>query len=240
MSGHSKWHNIQGRKGKQDALRSNAFTKIAKILAIAASKGGDPAMNFYLRLAIDKAKAAGMPKDNIERAIKKGTGEGGEGARMEEIIYEGYGPSGTALIIKTVTENKNRTVQELKHILSDNGGTLGNAGSVVWMFNQCGFAVISAEQLTNRDEFELAMMDAGAEDIQNGEEGMVEIKSKVEDLKKVLDKLKELGIESKDSGLIWEAKDKITASPELQNKLEKLFGEFEDNDDIEDWYTNAE
>ena len=240
MSGHSKWHNIQGRKGKQDALRSNAFTKIAKILAIAASKGGDPAMNFSLRLAIDKAKAAGMPKDNIERAIKKGTGEGGEGARMEEIIYEGYGPSGTALIIKTVTENKNRTVQELKHILSDNGGTLGNAGSVVWMFNQCGFAVISAEQLTNRDEFELAMMDAGAEDIQNGEEGMVEIKSKVEDLKKVLDKLKELGIESKDSGLIWEAKDKITASPELQNKLEKLFGEFEDNDDIEDWYTNAE
>ncbi|MFA5127664.1 MAG: YebC/PmpR family DNA-binding transcriptional regulator [Patescibacteria group bacterium] len=241
MSGHSKWHNIQGRKGKQDALRSNAFTKLAKIIAVAAGKGGgDPMMNFSLRLAIDKAKAAGMPKDNIERSIKKGTGEGGDGNKMEEIIYEGYGPSGTAVIIKTVTENKNRTVQELKHILSDNGGTLGNAGSVMWMFNQYGFAVISNEQLTNRDEFELMMMDAGAEDIQNGDDGLIEIKSKVENLKKVLDKLKELGIEPKDSGLIWEAKDKITASPELSHKLENLFGEFEDNDDIEDWYTNAE
>lgn len=239
MSGHSKWHNIQGRKGKQDALRSNAFTKIAKILAIASSKGADPTMNFSLRLAIDKAKAAGMPKDNIERAIKKGSGEGGEGARMEEILYEGYGPSGTALIIKTVTDNKNRTVQELKHILSDNGGTLGNAGSVMWMFNQYGFAVVSSEQLASRDEFELAMMDVGAEDIQD-EDGLIEIKTKVENLKKVLDKLKEMGIEPKDSGLIWEAKDKITASPELQNKLEKLFEEFEENDDIEDWYTNAE
>jgi len=239
MSGHSKWHNIQGRKGKQDALRSNAFTKIAKILAIAASKGSDPLMNFSLRLAIEKAKAAGMPKDNIERAIKKGSGESGDGNTMEELVYEGYGPSGTALIIKTVTENKNRTVQELKHILSDNGGTLGNAGSVMWMFNQYGFATISKEQLTSRDDFELAMMDVGAEDIQD-EDGLIEIKTKVENLKKVLDKLKEMGIEPKDSGLIWEAKDKLIASPELSNKLEKLFGEFEDNDDIEDWYTNAE
>jgi YebC/PmpR family DNA-binding regulatory protein len=240
MSGHSKWHNIQGRKGKQDALRSNMFTKAAKVISVAAGKGGsDPLMNFSLRLAIEKAKAVGMPKDNIERAIKKGSGESGDGNKMEEIIYEGYGPSGTALIIKTVTENKNRTVQELKHILSDNGGTLGNAGSVLWMFNQYGFASISKEQLTSRDDFELAMMDVGAEDIQD-EDGLIEIKSKVENLKKVLDKLKEMGIEPKDSGLVWEAKDKIIASPELQNKLEKLFGEFEDNDDIEDWYTNAE
>jgi YebC/PmpR family DNA-binding regulatory protein len=240
MSGHSKWHNIQGRKGKQDALRSNMFTKAAKVISVAAGKGGsDPLMNFSLRLAIEKAKAVGMPKDNIERAIKKGSGESGDGNKMEEIIYEGYGPSGTALIIKTVTENKNRTVQELKHILSDNGGTLGNAGSVMWMFNQYGFASIGKEQLTSRDDFELALMDVGAEDIQD-EDGLIEIKTKVENLKKVLDKLKEMEIEPKDSGLIWEAKDKIIASPELSNKLEKLFGEFEDNDDIEDWYTNAE
>jgi len=243
MSGHSKWHNIQGRKGKQDALRSNMFTKAAKVIAVAASKGGsDPLMNFSLRLAIEKAKAAGMPKDNIERAVKKGSGESGSGNTMEELMYEGYGPAGTALIIKTVTDNKNRTVQELKHILSDNGGSLGNSGSVLWMFNQYGWAQISAEQLgaVSRDEFEMTMIEAGAEDIQDGEDGTIDIKSKVENLKKVLDKLKELNVEPKDSGLIWEAKDKITASPELQTKLENLFGEFEDNDDIEDWYTNAE
>ncbi|MCX6781855.1 MAG: YebC/PmpR family DNA-binding transcriptional regulator [Candidatus Magasanikbacteria bacterium] len=243
MSGHSKWHNIQARKGKQDALRSNMFTKAAKVISVAAGKGGgDPVMNFSLRLAIEKAKAAGMPKDNIERAIMKGTGESGDGVRMEEIMYEGYGPSGVALLIKTVTDNKNRTVPDIKHMLSDSGGSLGNSGSVLWMFNQFGWAQISGEQLgsMSRDDFELAMIDAGAEDIQNGEEGMVDIKTKVENFKKVLDKLNELGIEPKDSGLIWEAKDKVIASPELQTKLENLFGEFEANDDIEDWYTNAE
>lgn len=241
MSGHSKWHNIQGRKGKQDALRSNMFTKVTKIISVAAAKGGsDPAMNFSLRLAIDKAKAAGMPKDNIERAIKKGSGESGDGNKMEEIIYEGYGPSGVALLIKTVIDNKNRTVQEIKHLLSKNGGSLGSAGSVVWMFNQFGSAEIEAEQLKiGRDEFELMMMDAGADDIQESD-GVVEIKTKVENLKVVLDKLKEMEIEPKNSGLIWEAKDKVKVDPELQTKLEKLFGEFEDNDDIEDWYTNAE
>jgi YebC/PmpR family DNA-binding regulatory protein len=243
MSGHSKWHNIQGRKGKQDALRSNMFTKAAKVITIAAGKGGsDPMMNFSLRLAIEKAKAAGMPKDNIERAVKKGSGESGDGNKMEEIMYEGYGPSGTAIIIKTVTDNKNRTVQELKHILDGAGGSLGNSGSVLWMFNQFGWAQISGEQLgvISRDDFEMAMIEAGAEDIQNGEEGAIDIKSKVENLKKVLDKLKELGIEPKDSGLIWEAKDKVVADKALQGKLENLFGEFEENDDIEDWYTNAE
>ncbi len=243
MSGHSKWHNIQGRKGKQDAVRSNMFTKVAKILTVAAGKGGgDPAMNFSLRLAIEKAKSAGMPKDNIERAIKKGTGESGDGVRMEEILYEGYGPSGVALLIKTVTDNKNRTVQDVKHILSDSGGSLGSSGSVLWMFNQFGWAQIMNEQVAtmSRDNFELLMIDAGAEEIEIGDEGVVDIKSKVENFKKVLDKLKEMNIEPRDSGLIWEAKDKIIADPELQGKLENLFGKFESNDDIEDWYTNAD
>lgn len=243
MSGHSKWHNIQARKGKQDALRSNVFSKMSKVITIAARGGGDPVMNFSLRLAIERAKAAGMPKDNIERALKKGTGELG-GAQMEEVVYEAYGPGGVAIVIKGITDNKNRTLQEVKHIVSKGGGSLGTSGSVLWMFGQFGYAVVGHEQLADkklsRDDFELMMIDAGAEDIQDAEDGSIEIKSKMENFKKVLDKLKDVGIEPKESGLIWEAKDKITVDDSVRARLENIFAEFEENDDVEDWYTNAE
>lgn len=241
MSGHSKWHNIQARKGKQDALRSNIFSKLSRLITIAArTGGGDQVMNFSLRLAVEKAKAAGMPKDNIDRAIKKGTGEG-EGAQMEETLYEAYGPGGVAILIKVITDNKNRTVQEIKHILSKNGGSLGSSGSVLWMFGQFGYVVIGNDQLkTSRDDFELAMIDAGAEDIRDGEEGNIEIKTKVENLKKVMDKLKEKSVETKESGLTWEAKDKIVVDETVRGRLENLFSEFEDDDDVEDYWTNAE
>src|SRR3989338_6283409 len=146
MSGHSKWHNIQGRKGKQDAKRSNLFTKFAKGITVAAqSVGGDSEMNFSLRIAIEKAKAVGMPKDNIERAIKRGTGEL-EGAQIEEVIYEGYGPGGVAVLVKCLTDNKNRTVSDIKHIFSVHGGSMAGAGSVMWMFQQMGVIEISKEQ----------------------------------------------------------------------------------------------
>lgn len=242
MSGHSKWHNIQARKGKQDALRSGNFTKVSRGITMAAKQGGgDPTMNFSLRLAIEKAKAVGMPKDNIERAVKRGTGEL-EGAVMEETLYEAYGPGGVAILVKTVSDNKNRTVSDVKYMLSMAGGSFGGAGSVMWMFQQLGVIEINKEQLTinkiDRDTFEMDLIEMGAEDISDEEELLI-IKTKLPNFQKVLHKLKELNIEPKESGIQWIAKDKIAVTPEIEGKLENLFGAFEDNDDVSDYFTNA-
>lgn len=238
MSGHSKWHNIQQRKGKQDARKANEFTKAAKAITIAAQKGGDPAMNFSLRIAIDKAKAVGMPKDNIDRAIKRGTGEIA-GERMEELMYEGFGPGGVTILIKAVTDNKNRTVSDLKHILSKHGGSLGGAGSVQWMFEQAGVVVISKETTVNREEAELGLIEAGAEDIRDTEDG-IEIKTKVDNLQKVEQKAKELGFKIKNSEIRWIAKDHVEPPKEHEDKLAEFFAELEAHDDVEEYYTNAE
>lgn len=239
MSGHSKWHNIQGRKGKQDALRSSQFTKMAKLIAVAARNGGDPTMNFSLRIAIEKAKEVGMPKDNIERAIKRGTGEL-EGAQIEEVVYEGYGPGGVAVLVKCLTDNKNRAVSDIKHIFSLYGGSMAGAGSVMWMFQQMGvITVLSSQFAVHREENELALIEAGAEDIGEDDEE-IEIKTKMENLQKVLLALKELGIEPKESGLQWVAKEPVSVSDEVGEKLGKLFEEFDANDDVEDYFTNAE
>ncbi len=242
MSGHSKWHNIQARKGKQDAVKSSQFTKVAKAITIAAQKGGDPTMNFSLRLAIEKARAVGMPKDNIERAIKRGTGEDAA-ARMEEVLYEAFGPGGIAILIKAVTDNKNRTVSELKHILSKNAGSLGGPGSVAWMFGQWGMIVLAKEALINSgidpQELELKLIDAGVEDIQDGEAGEIDIRTKVENFKKVLDALENLKIAIQSSAIQWIPKDTIPISSEVENGLANLFSDLENNDDVEDYYTNA-
>jgi len=242
MSGHSKWHNIQARKGKQDAKRSNVFSLFAKKIAITAKSGGDPATNFSLRILIEKAKESGMPKDNIDRAVKRGTGESGDAAQIEECTYEGYGPGGIAILIRTLSDNKNRTVADIKHILSARGGSMGNSGSVAWMFNEWGLINVASEkfQLANlsREELELALIEAGAEDIVE-EEGIVEIKTKVENFQKALNKLKEFGIETEDAGLGWVAKDKVAVSDELKEKLEGVFAALEENDDVDDYFTNA-
>ncbi|HLD61222.1 MAG TPA: YebC/PmpR family DNA-binding transcriptional regulator [Patescibacteria group bacterium] len=255
MSGHSKWHNIQQRKGKRDARRSNEFTKAAKAITVAAQKGGDPAMNFSLRIAIDKAKETSMPKDNIDRAIKRGTGELG-GEQMEELMYEGFGPGGVTILIKVVTDNKNRTVSNLKHILSERGGSLGGAGSVQWMFEQAGIITVAGDTVSppsrggaadiiggrgggSRDELELTLIESGAEDIRDTDEG-IEIKTKVENFQKVEQKAKELGLEIKDSGIRWIAKDHLEVPADVQEKLADLFAELEAHDDVEDYYTNAE
>lgn len=237
MSGHSKWHNIQERKGKQDAKRSGQFSKMSKIISVAARNGGDPDKNFSLRLAIEKAKEVGMPKDNIERAIKKGTGEGG-GAIIEEVIYEGYGPGGVAVLVKVLTDNKNRAVSEIKHLFSEAGGTMGGAGSVMWMFQQLGVVTVDKEKISSRDDFDLQMIDAGAEDIEDSDD-QLDIKTKMENFQKVLNKVKELGIEPAESGLQWVAKEKVPVSDEVREKLERLFGTFEENDDVSDYFTNA-
>ena len=243
MSGHSKWHNIQARKGKQDALKSNVFSKYAKQISVAARNGSDPTTNFSLRLLIDKAKISGMPKDNIERAIKRGSGADGEGAQMEEVMYEAYGPGGTAILIKATTDNKNRTSASVKHIVSERGGSLGSMGSVKWMFGQWGIIEIEKTKLAEKnidfENFELQMIDAGAEDIVVEEENII-IKTKIDDLQKVLARVKEIGLETASSSLEWIAKDKIAINEDVRQKLEKLFSDLEDDDDVDDYFTNAE
>jgi YebC/PmpR family DNA-binding regulatory protein len=240
MSGHSKWHNIQARKGKQDAKRSASYSKFSKLISIAARNGGDPEANFSLRLAIDRAKQVGVPKDNIERAIKNGTGELA-GAQIEEILYECYGPGGVAILVKTVTDNKNRTVSDLKHFFNEYGGSLAGSGSVLWMFQQAGFVEVKSQKskVKNSDEFELSLMDVGADDFEYDGDDLI-IRTKVENLQKVLNKLKEMSIEVGESGLEWIAKDKVKVEPEIENRLNNLFGALEESDDVEDYFTNAE
>jgi YebC/PmpR family DNA-binding regulatory protein len=240
MSGHSKWHNIQGRKSKQDAKKSSQFSKYSKAITIAAQRGGDPAMNFSLRLAIDRAKAAAMPKDNIERAIKKGTGELNDGSVIEEVIYEAYGPGGVAIIIKCLTDNKNRTISDIKHILSERGGSLGGSGSVMWMFNLAGVILLDKTKVAdkNRDEFDLSLIESGAQDISE-ENGQLEIRTNTESLQKVVSFLRNLGIEPEDSGLKYIAKDEAQINDETREKLSGLFEELEANEDVDDYYTNA-
>ncbi len=165
MSGHSKWSTIKHKKGANDARRSAMFTQLAKGIAIAAREGGgDPDMNIGLRLAIEKAKAANMPKDNIERAIKRGTGEDKDAAALERIVYEGYAPHGVALIIETITDNRNRTVASLRHVLTGSGGSLGETGSVAWQFTPRAYFSFPADGRTEDEAFELAI-EAGAEDV---------------------------------------------------------------------------
>lgn len=242
MSGHSKWHNIQGRKGKQDALRSGQFTKVSKLITIAAKSGGDPASNFSLRIAIEKAKAVGMPKDNVERAIKRGTGELA-GEQIEEVLYEGYGPGGVAVLVKCLTDNKNRAVSDIKHIFSTNGGTMAGAGSVLWMFGQFGIITINKDTLNtkqiNKDDFDLKMIEMGAEDIIS-DENEIEIRTKIDNFQKVLNGLKEMGLEPTESSLQWVAKDNVSVNEEISEKLQGLFADLDENDDVDDYFTNAQ
>ncbi len=221
-------------------MRSGQFTKVSKLITIAAKSGGDPSSNFSLRIAVDKARAVGMPKDNIERAIKRGTGEL-EGAQIEEVLYECYGPGGVAVLVKCLTDNKNRAVSDIKHIFSDHGGSMAGAGSVLWMFAQMGVVTVLGSQFSvHREENELALIEAGAEEIKDSEENELEIYTKMENFQKVLGVLKEIGVETKESGLQWIAKDKVEVNTEVAEKLGALFSELEENDDVDDYFTNAE
>lgn len=241
MSGHSKWHNIQARKGKQDKARANVFTKIARGITVAAQTGGgDPEMNFTLRLAIEKAKAANMPKDNIDRAVKRGTGELKDGAVIEEGLYEAFGPNGVALLIEAMTDNKTRTVSEVKHILSKNGGNFAGPGSVQWQFEHRGVIRIPAEKqkaITDWDSFELALIDAGADDISLSEMG-VEIYCPVTLFQKTLAVVEAAGIEPEDTGLEWIPKERVPVDEETAERVEALCELLEDFDDVKSVYTN--
>lgn len=240
MSGHSKWATIKRQKAANDAKRSSAFTKLANNITIAARRGGDPEMNFALRLAIDKAKTANMPKDNIERAIKRGTGEGG-GAVIEELTYEGIGPATTGFIIEAVTDNKNRTASDIRRIFTKHGGSLGSTNSVAWNFDRKGVISIAAENLPagESEAFELALIDAGAEDITKEDEGWT-VLTAMEDLQKVKEFLDSQNITVENAALEYLPRTSKEVTAEEKKKIEGFIEALDDNDDVSSYYTDAE
>jgi len=231
MSGHSKWSTIKHKKGANDARRSKIFTTLAKGIAVAAREGGgDPEMNIGLRLAIDKAKAANMPKDNIERAIKRGTGEDKDAAALERIVYEGYGPHGVAFIIETVTDNRNRTVASLRHTLSNAGGSLGETGSVAWQFTPKAYFSIPTKGRSEDDAFELAI-EAGAEDVIFDEE-WIEIYGESTAFKQISDQLRVLGIKAEDAELRQIPNQEMNLDPQQTVQVLRVIENLEELDDV--------
>lgn len=237
MSGHSKWHNIKMRKGKQDAMRGKLFTKIAREIIVAAKEGGgNPDSNLRLRLTIQKAREASMPADNIKRAIQRGTGEI-EGASYDEMTYEGYGPAGVAVLVQCLTDNRNRTVAELRNIFSKNGGNLGESGCVSWMFDSKGLIQIPSDK-ADEDSVMMATMDAGAEDIRT-EDGTIDVFCSSEDFGKVRDAVSDAGFEFTSAEITMIPKNtiKIEDTKEAARIL-RLMDALEDNDDVQQAHAN--
>ncbi len=238
MSGHSKWATIKHAKGAADAKRGQLFTKFIKEISIAARMGGgDPAANPRLRTAILKARAANMPKDNIERAIKKGTGELG-GAVYEEKLYEGYGPGGVAILVEVLTDNNNRAAANVRNIFSKSGGNLGATGSVAYMFNRKGVIEYDAE-VTNEDEVMEAALEAGAEDIVN-EDGVITVTTDPGAFETVLEALQGKGYESVSAEVAMVPDMYSAVDMETAGKLQKLIDRLEEDDDVQNVYSNAD
>ncbi|MFN2302806.1 MAG: YebC/PmpR family DNA-binding transcriptional regulator [Anaerolineales bacterium] len=236
MSGHSHWATIKRKKGAADAKKGKIFTRIAREIVIAAREGGgDPSMNVRLELAIDKAKAANMPKDSIERAIKRGTGEDKEGVEFEEILYEGYAPHGIALMIECVTENRNRTVAELRHILSKGGGSMGDPGSVGWQFDRMTYFAIPDDHDFDTI-FEIAV-EAGADDIKQDDD-VIEIFGRPNSFQSIADHLSKANIKPEDSGIRFLPKQEITLDTEKTVKVMKTIENLEELDDVQNIYSN--
>lgn len=238
MSGHSKWATTKRRKMVVDAKRGAIFTKIAKLITVAArEKGGDPTTNFSLRMAIDKAKSVNMPADNIERAIKRGVG-GSDEAAIETLVYEGFGPAKTQFIVKCLSDNKNRTAAEIRHLFSKFGGSLG---AVAWNFTERGVVRITQDNLTgkNFDELELGLIDAGADDILRQDEGIT-IFTKPNDLALVERLLDEKKIKIDSAQIEQVAKDSQALTKEEKQRVQEFIDALDDNDDAEDYYTNAD
>lgn len=238
MSGHSHWATIKRAKGVADARRGQLFTKLGREIEIAARDGGgDPASNFRLRLAIEKAKQAAMPKENIERAILRGTGQL-KGEAIEAIQYEGYGPQGIALIVEVLTDNRNRAVSEVRRVFSRHGGNLGATGSVAWMFERKGYISIVPDD-GNAEELALAAIDAGAEDVKVDKD-LVEVFTKVEDLQKVKERLEQQNITFTSAQLSWVPKTlaRIDEKATIQNM--RLIEALEELEDVQQVYSNLE
>jgi YebC/PmpR family DNA-binding regulatory protein len=237
MSGHSKWSTIKRKKGAADAKRGQVFTRLAREIALAAREGGgDPDVNFRLRLAIDKAKSNNMPKDNIERAVKRGTGESKDGAVIEEVCYEGYAPHGVALIIECVTDNRNRAVADIRHTLGRFGGSLGEGGSVAWQFTRSSYFAFSPADLDEDQVFELAV-EGGADDVIFDEDA-IEVIGPVESFKTLSDQLRGAGIQADEAGLRMLPNQEMDLATEDSVKVMRVIEALEDLDDVQNVYSN--
>jgi YebC/PmpR family DNA-binding regulatory protein len=238
MAGHNKWSQIKRKKAVTDQRRAAAWTKVIREITVASKEGGgDPAANARLRLAIDNARAANMPNENIERAVKKGTGEL-EGVEYQEISYEGYGPGGVALYIEALTDNLNRTVADVRHALSKHGGNLGTSGSVAWMFDRRGQIVVDGERYDEASVLEAAM-EAGAADMEAGDDSFA-IFTELADFQAVQDGLRAAGIEWESAELAMIPKSTVRVEGADAQKLVKLLDVLEDSDDVQKVFANAD
>ena len=238
MAGHSKWANIQHRKGAQDKKRGKLFTKLIREITVAARMGGgDLDANPRLRLAIDKAKAQSMPKDNIERAVKRGSGEL-DGADYEELRYEGYGPGGVAVMVDCLTDNRNRTVAEVRHAFSKYGGNLGADGSVNYLFNNVGLLMFAVG--SDEDAVMEAAIDAGAEDVIVDDDQSIEVLTEPADFEQVRDKMVELGMNPENAQLTMRASTSAELGVKEATSMIKLLETLEDLDDVQNVYSNAD
>jgi YebC/PmpR family DNA-binding regulatory protein len=237
MSGHSHWATIRRKKGAADAKKGQVFTRLAREITMAAREGGgDPATNVSLELAIARARAQNMPKDNIERAIKRGTGESREGGELEQVFYEGYANHGIALMIEVVTDNRNRAVAEIRHALTRNGGNMAEAGSVSWQFNRAAYFSFPAEGIDQNKVFELAV-EAGADDV-IFDKNTIEIIGPVDSFKAILDGLNSVKITPEEAGLRLMPKNEIELDPDATIQVMRTIEVLEDLDDVQAVYSN--
>lgn len=240
MSGHSKWHNIAAKKGKADAKRAKIFTKIGKEIAVVVKNGGgNPDANPKLRDVIAKAKSNNMPKDSIEKAIKKASGEL-SAVTYEEITYEGYGPAGVAVVVEALTDNKNRTAANVRHSFDKCGGNLGASGCVGWMFKKKGVLAIEKNDNIDEEELMMAALEAGAEDFNADDEAVYEVITEISDFSSVREALEEAGFEFLSAELTMIPDNYVDVDMATAAKVEKLIDKLEDDDDIQNVYHNAE
>lgn len=244
MSKHSHWAKIKHDKGGADAKRGKVFSKIVRAVQLAARDGADPASNFRLRLVMDQAKTAGVTKDTIERAVLRGSGQDGEGVVMSEEVYEGFAPGGAAIIIQAVTDNKNRTFQDLKHLFNKFGGNLGGSGSVAWQFTKRGIlrlpafdALVSAAK-TTREDIELRLIEAGAEEIVEEDSGLT-LYTKPEELKAVEERIRAIGASPEYVAIGWVAKETMEIPEEKRVEFEALGNALDELEDVNEYYTNS-
>jgi YebC/PmpR family DNA-binding regulatory protein len=238
VSGHSKWSTIKHKKGAADARRGKLFSKLSRAIMVAAKEGGaDPASNQALQNAIDKARSYSMPKDNIERAIAKGAGEGTDGSSFETVVYEGYGPEGVAVLVEALTDNRNRTASDVRHLFTKFGGNLGATGAVAWQFERRGVVLVPADGI-DEDELVLAAADAGADDVERDGSTFV-VSSSPEELTRVREALAAAGLELESVGLSMVPKTTVAIADESTAKaVVRLVEGLEDNDDVQDVYAN--
>jgi len=243
MSGHSHSKTIRHAKNISDQKKGQMFSKLARLISVAVKEGGpNPETNSKLRLAFEMAKEINMPKDNVERAIKRGSGETVE-EKLEEVLFEAYGPGGIAIIIEGITDNKNRTLGEIKQVLNQNNGKLVGEGSVKWMFERKGCLTINAQflisnsQIKNKEELEMMVIEAGAEDIYWHEE-LLDVYTKIEDLEKIKKNLEERGIKIDSVSLDWVAKEEVSTDEKTKGTCQKLFDALDENEAVQEIYSN--